>query len=54
MDTEIRDRFATRWQQYCPGSELPITFEVSENMRDYGESKNHGGLATASSVTLHG
>jgi uncharacterized protein (DUF169 family) len=30
MDTEIRDRFATRWQRYCPGAELPITFELSE------------------------
>ena len=30
MDTEIRDRFTTRWQQYCPGAELPITFELSE------------------------
>ena len=30
MDTEIRDRFTSRWQRYCPGAELPITFELSE------------------------
>jgi uncharacterized protein (DUF169 family) len=30
MDTGIRDRFVTMWQQYCPGAELPITFEVGE------------------------
>jgi uncharacterized protein (DUF169 family) len=29
MDTEIRDRFALMWQKYCPGAELPITFEIS-------------------------
>ena len=30
MDTEIRDRFTSSWQRYCPGAELPITFELSE------------------------
>jgi uncharacterized protein (DUF169 family) len=30
MDTAIRDRFVTRWQKYCPGAELPITFEIGE------------------------
>jgi len=30
MDTGIRDRFTTLWQKYCPGAELPITFEVGE------------------------
>jgi len=30
MDTEIRDRFIARWQRYCPGAGLPITFELSE------------------------
>ncbi len=30
MDTGIRDRFVTLWQQYCPGAELPITFAVGE------------------------
>jgi hypothetical protein len=30
MDTGIRDRFVTLWQHYCPGAELPITFEISE------------------------
>ena len=30
MDTEIRDRFTNSWQHYCPGTELPITFELSE------------------------
>jgi uncharacterized protein (DUF169 family) len=31
MDTGMRDRFAALWQTYCPGAELPITFEVGEN-----------------------
>jgi len=30
MDTGIRDRFITLWQKYCPGAELPITFEIGE------------------------
>jgi len=30
MDTGIRDRFVTMWQMYCPGAELPITFEIGE------------------------
>jgi hypothetical protein len=30
MDTAIRDRFTTLWQTYCPGAELPITFEIGE------------------------
>jgi uncharacterized protein (DUF169 family) len=30
MDTGIRDRFVTLWQTFCPGAELPITFEVGE------------------------
>jgi hypothetical protein len=30
MDTGIRDRFTTLWQKYCPGAELPITFEIGE------------------------
>jgi uncharacterized protein (DUF169 family) len=30
MDTAIRDRFVTAWQKYCPGAELPITFETSD------------------------
>jgi uncharacterized protein (DUF169 family) len=30
MDTGIRNRFVTLWQQFCPGAELPITFEVGE------------------------
>ena len=30
MDTGIRDRFVTLWQKYCPGAELPITFEIGE------------------------
>ena len=29
MDTGFRDRFIAQWQKYCPGAELPITFEVS-------------------------
>jgi len=31
MDTGVRDRFIDRWQEYCPGAELPITFEVRED-----------------------
>ena len=31
MDAGIRDEFITRWQTYCPGAELPITFEVGED-----------------------
>ena len=30
MDTAIRDRFTILWQKYCPGAELPITFEIGE------------------------
>jgi uncharacterized protein (DUF169 family) len=30
MDTGIRDRFVTKWQKYCPGAELPITFEIGD------------------------
>ncbi len=30
MDTGIRDRFVMLWQKYCPGAELPITFEIGE------------------------
>jgi hypothetical protein len=30
MDTGIRDRFVTLWQKYCPGAELPITFEIGD------------------------
>jgi uncharacterized protein (DUF169 family) len=30
MDTEIRDRFITLWQTFCPGAELPITFEIGK------------------------
>jgi hypothetical protein len=29
MDAGIRDRFIAQWLKYCPGAELPITFEVS-------------------------
>lgn len=28
METEIRDRFIGLWEKYCPGAELPITFEI--------------------------
>ncbi len=27
MDTSLRDRFITLWQNYFPGTELPVTFE---------------------------
>jgi hypothetical protein len=31
MDTTMRDRFITLWEKYCPGAELPITFEIGED-----------------------
>jgi uncharacterized protein (DUF169 family) len=43
MDMEIRDRFVSRWQKYCPGSELPITFEVSENCGTTEKAKTPDG-----------
>ena len=43
MDTAIRDRFVTRWQKYCPGAELPITFEVGEGGTTAERTKTPGG-----------
>lgn len=31
MDITLRDRFIDRWQNVCPGAELPITFEISDD-----------------------
>jgi len=31
MDAGMRNRFASLWRTYCPGAELPITFEVGED-----------------------
>ena len=31
MDLVLRDRFTSLWQQYVPGAELPITFEIGGN-----------------------
>ena len=45
MDTEIRDRFVTQWQHYCPGAELPITFEIGEGSPTSRNSKNSWRLA---------
>ena len=30
MDTKTRDRFTSLWETFCPGAELPITFELGE------------------------
>ena len=43
MDTAIRDRFITRWQKYCPGAELPITFEVGEGSTTAERAKTPDG-----------
>jgi len=34
MDTHTRDRFTMLWETYCPGAELPITFELGEAKAD--------------------
>lgn len=33
MDIGLRDRFMRQWQEYFPGAELPITFELTEEDR---------------------
>jgi hypothetical protein len=43
MDTGIRDRFVTLWQQFCPGAELPITFEIGEGSGTAEKAKIPGG-----------
>jgi uncharacterized protein (DUF169 family) len=43
MDTGIRDRFVTLWQEYCPGAELPITFEIGEEGGTAEDVKTPGG-----------
>jgi hypothetical protein len=43
MDADIRDRFIARWQKYCPGAELPITFEVSEKCGSSEKTKTTEG-----------
>ncbi len=43
MDTVIRDRFVKQWQKYCPGAELPITFEIGERSRITGKAKTPDG-----------
>jgi hypothetical protein len=43
MNTEIRDRFTTSWQQYCPVAELPLTFELSETCGTMEEAKTTEG-----------
>jgi uncharacterized protein (DUF169 family) len=43
MDTGIRDRFVTQWQKYCPGAELPITFEIGEGDGTAERAKTPGG-----------
>jgi hypothetical protein len=30
MDIRTRNRFVSLWQDFCPGAELPITFEVGD------------------------
>ena len=39
MDTGIRDRFVSLWQDSCPGAELPITFEVGEDRKTTEKAK---------------
>ncbi|HUH79239.1 MAG TPA: DUF169 domain-containing protein, partial [Methanoregula sp.] len=34
MDTTLRDRFTALWQQYFPGSELPVTLEFRNESGD--------------------
>lgn len=43
MDMNLRDRFIARWQKYCPGAELPITFEVSERCGTQEKAKTTEG-----------
>ena len=43
MDTGIRDEFITQWQKYCPGAELPITFEVGDDTRTTENAKTPAG-----------
>jgi hypothetical protein len=43
MDTGSRDRFVTLWQQFYPGAELPITFEIGERSGTAEKVKNPGG-----------
>lgn len=33
MDISLRDRFIGLWQEYFPGAELPVTFELTEDDR---------------------
>jgi uncharacterized protein (DUF169 family) len=43
MDTGSRDRFITLWQKFCPGAELPITFEIGEGSTTTEKAKTPGG-----------
>jgi len=43
MDTGIRDRFGRLWQEYCPGADLPITFEIGEGDGTAEKAKISGG-----------
>jgi len=43
MDTAIRDRFVEGWQKYCPGAELPISFEIGERSTTAERAKTPGG-----------
>jgi uncharacterized protein (DUF169 family) len=43
MDTGIRDRFVALWQTYCPGAELPITFEVGKDSKTTEKAKTPNG-----------
>ncbi|MCK9590544.1 MAG: DUF169 domain-containing protein [Methanoregula sp.] len=43
MDTGIRERFAKQWQKYCPGAELPITFEIGEGSPTAEKAKTPDG-----------
>jgi hypothetical protein len=43
MDTGIRDRFVRLWQEYYPGAELPISFEIGEGDGTAEKVKTPGG-----------
>lgn len=43
MDTVIRDRFITLWQDSCPGAELPIAFEVGADNGTAGRAQAREG-----------
>lgn len=43
MDMGMRDRFMRQWQEYFPGAELPITFELTKEDRGIERAPAPGG-----------